>query len=132
MEVVGFPEQLQQIQLKGHMNRLDFWKQQGVVEELQRTLNEKLDIAPQSPVSAMSQQPSLPQRPIKRGLFGWKPSSAEPEMTTSGTMSDTQKESKNVKVTARLEEFCLRTVSAFGLYETLTRQGIIIKFSARC
>jgi len=132
VEVVGFPEQLQQIQLEGHMNRLDFWKQQGVVEELQRALNEKLDIAPQSPVSATNQQPSLPQRPIKRGFFSWKSSSAEPGMTASGTMSEPQKESKNVKVTARLEEICLRTVSTFGLYETLTRQGIIIKFSAGC
>ncbi|KAF2495640.1 hypothetical protein BU16DRAFT_510602 [Lophium mytilinum] len=127
VEIIGFPEELQRIQLEGHVNRLEFWKQRGVVEELERALNETLDTSSQSTVTTGDVQPPLPQRPAKKGFFGRTSSSATTE--TSGPLP---KEKNSLKLTARLEEICLRTVSAFGLYETITRQSIIIKFSAGC
>ncbi|KAF2807779.1 uncharacterized protein BDZ99DRAFT_65820 [Mytilinidion resinicola] len=133
VEIIGFPEQLQQIQLDGHMNRLDFWKQQGVVEELERALNENLDASSQSSITARNLQPPLPQRPTTKGFFGRKSSSATPETAGPGNKSGLLQREKNTsKLTARLEDICLRTVSSFGLYETTTRQSIIIKFSAGC
>ena len=37
-----------------------------------------------------------------------------------------------VVVKARLEEICLRTVSEFGLYDTMSKQCVIIRVDARC
>lgn len=37
-----------------------------------------------------------------------------------------------VMVKARLEEICLRTVSDFGLYDTISKQCVIIKVDAQC
>jgi hypothetical protein len=37
-----------------------------------------------------------------------------------------------VLVEARLEEICLRTVTDFGLYDTMSRQCVIVRIDARC
>jgi hypothetical protein len=34
-------------------------------------------------------------------------------------------------VACRLEEICLRTVSEFGLYDTMTKQCVIVKADAK-
>jgi len=130
VEIVGFSEQPHQIQLEGHMNRLDFWKQKGVLEELERALIETLDSSPQPSEQMEHPQPSLPPRPVKKGFFGLMSSPTAPETSISGRRSEPPKRENNIlKLSARLEEICLRTVSAFGLYETITRQGIIVRVS---
>lgn len=40
-------------------------------------------------------------------------------------------ETSMVMVKARLEEICLRTVSDFGLYDTISKQCVIIKVDAQ-
>lgn len=41
-------------------------------------------------------------------------------------------ESGLVLVKARLEEISLRTLSDFGLYDTMSKQCVIIRINARC
>ncbi|KAL0254905.1 hypothetical protein SLS55_009429 [Diplodia seriata] len=44
LELVGFPsdEMVQQVRLKGPLNRTQFWRQPGVLEDFRRTLQAKL------------------------------------------------------------------------------------------
>lgn len=121
-------EHVQQVQLDSHIDTLEFWRQTEVVAELRRVLQDRLAT---SPVHAHmfdvpNPEPAIaePVRQQKRGFFGRKSSSATPSSAATPitpTMDD------RMMVEVKLEEICLRTMSEFGLYETINRQAIVIR-----
>ncbi|OCK82995.1 hypothetical protein K432DRAFT_414953 [Lepidopterella palustris CBS 459.81] len=138
VEAVGFTSDgdLQQVQLEGPMNRISFWKQDGIVQDLERVLQDRLNAASKfrAPKPKTQVPEALPPKPSKKGFWGLKSNAAAPSVLISPTDPGLVSEELGgqMQVSAKLEEICLRTVSAFGLYDTITRQGIVIKIRARC
>jgi hypothetical protein len=138
VEVIGFAsdEEPTVVRLEGQMNRTEFWRVPAVVSELERVLRERLNadtqlrnaIRPEVSLSSLS-----PNQPSKRGFFSkWmgpdkKALSGNPEVGVR--QAD---EFGSVVVSCRLEEICLRTVSEFGLYGTMTKQCVIVRVDAKC
>lgn len=140
VEVIGFSseEEPQIIRLEGQMNRTEFWRPQVIVQELERVLKENLNASPHLKPPSPRQVPNIEvKKAAKRGFFGRmaeamnqeeKPSpSGNPEVGVRKVESAGQ-----VLCKARLEEICLRTVNEFGLYDTMSKQCIIIRVDARC
>lgn len=144
LELVGFAsdETVQQVRLKGPLNRTQFWRQAGVVDELQRTLQGKLATAPFAPVPPQA-QPQFPRpgseseasTPAQRRSVLRRKQESLPR--TSSTTSVEQVTDRGVEEPASgfrarvaLEEICFRTVSDFGLYETISRPAVLIRIVA--
>ncbi|KAF2268624.1 hypothetical protein CC78DRAFT_530058 [Lojkania enalia] len=140
VEVIGFSsdEEPQIVRLEGHMNRTEFWRPQIIVQELERVLKESLNASPNLKPPSPREPPQHETRKLpKKGFFGRmaeamnqeeKPSpSGNPEVGIR--QPDT---AGQVLCKARLEEICLRTVNEFGLYETMSKQCVIIRVDARC
>ncbi|KAH9861551.1 hypothetical protein J1614_011301 [Plenodomus biglobosus] len=142
VEVIGFSseEAPKIVRLEGQMNRTEFWRPQAVIEELERVLRETLNASsrlrsPASPVRGGGTGVDGGQAP-RRGFLTRLVDSMGPEQRSPGgnpEVGGKQVESVGlVLVKARLEEICLRTVTEFGLYDTLSRQCVIIRVDARC
>ncbi|KAF2240813.1 hypothetical protein BU26DRAFT_191179 [Trematosphaeria pertusa] len=143
VEVIGFSsdEEPKVVRLEGQMNRTEFWRPQAIILELERTLRECLNASPRlrSPTSPVfvgrAQREEVPQRQ-KRGFFGRVANAmAQDEGSPDGSLEVgvSQVESVGqVLVKCRLEEICLRTVNEFGLYDTMSKQCVIIRVDARC
>ncbi|ORY13321.1 hypothetical protein BCR34DRAFT_623927 [Clohesyomyces aquaticus] len=141
VEVIGFSsdEKPQIIRLQGQMNRIEFWRPQVIVQELERVLKDSLNASPAVKVPSPKFPPpqELPPKPRRRDFFGRmadaisqpeeKPPSGNPEVGVRQF-----EETGQVLVKARLEEICLRTVNEFGIYDTMSKQCIIIRIDARC
>ena len=139
VEVIGFSsdEEPKVVRLEGQINKTEFWKVRAVVEDLERRLRESLVTrsALMGQANPVSMEKGKGER--KKGLFGKlagamrqqeAPSPGEnPEV---GVSSKTEVAQVLVKV--RLEEICLRTVNEFGLYDTMTKQCVIVWVDARC
>lgn len=138
-------EDLQQLPLTTPMDTTQFWSQDMVVDELRRTLGEKLaneglgafeagksTIAVDA-VDEQVQEPKPTPAIKSRGFFSRKPSSSVAEARSSGDRRVVQQElvtgraKDTIDVDVRLDEICLRTQSAFGLYETLTKPALIVR-----
>lgn len=138
---MGFPsdEAVEQVRLKGPLNRTQFWRQAGVLEEFQRTLQGKLVTAPFAPLP----QQRAPQSPVssseldhsttvqRRGLLK-KRQDFSPRMASTSTIERATTEaaveqtSSGLLARVVLEDLCFRTVSEFGLYETISRPAVVI------
>jgi hypothetical protein len=137
VEVIGFSseDEPKVIRLEGQMNRTEFWRPQVVIEELERVLNESLNASPvlRSPTRGREE---MPARQPKKTLLSRVMPSMSPEMRSpSGNPEVSVKQADTmgmVVVKARLEEICLRTVSEFGLYDTMSKQCVIVRVDARC
>lgn len=118
VEVIGFSsgEAPKVVRLEGLLNRTEFWRPQAVIEELERVLRDLLN---------RSERLRGPGNPVSLAGRG-------------GERRDRQREGEGegvvglVLVKVRLEEICLRTVNEFGLYDTMSRQCVIIRVDARC
>ncbi|KAF2005877.1 hypothetical protein P154DRAFT_542397 [Amniculicola lignicola CBS 123094] len=148
IEVIGFSsdEVPQIVRLEGPMNRTEFWRPQVIVQELERLLRESLNASATCKVPSPTQavfppQKELPSRAVKRNFFGRLVGamSQEEEPSPGGhpevglRQPQTQVESVGqVLVKARLEEISLRTVNEFGLFDTMSKQCVIIRVDARC
>ncbi|EMD97138.1 hypothetical protein COCC4DRAFT_32606 [Bipolaris maydis ATCC 48331] len=159
IQVLGFasdtsPPHL--IHLSGPINSTEFWKLPTVLHELETVLTARLNphsTAPTDPPSyrdttlsptatggrsASVQAPS--PRFSRRNLLARVMPSLGPEQASPGNNPEVgvrQVDSaisgtSMVMVKARLEEICLRTVSDFGLYDTISKQCVIIKVDAQC
>jgi hypothetical protein len=141
VEVVGFSseEEPKVVRLEGQMNRTEFWRVQAVIEELERVLRESLN------ASAYLRSPTRPGRSefeevvkqsSRRSLLSRvMPSLGSDKKSASGNPEVGVRQMDNVGlvlVKARVEEICLRTVSEFGLYDTMNRQCVIVRVDARC
>lgn len=136
VEVIGFAsEEPNIVRLEGQMNRTEFWRVQAVIVELERVLRDSLNASPQlrSPRRERSEF-ELPHKQ-KRNFLAKFVGRGEEERSPSGNPEVGVKktdESGLVLVKARLEEISLRTLSEFGLYDTMSKQCVIIRIDARC
>ena len=137
VEILGFAseEEPNIIRLEGQMNRAEFWRVQAVTTELERVLRESLSASPQmrSPVKERSDFEKLPKQ--KRGFLAKLAGRGNEERSPGGPIEVGDRradESGLVLVKARLEEVSLRTLSDFGLYDTVSRQCVMVKIDARC
>lgn len=136
VEVIGFSsdEEPHIVRLEGQMNKTEFWRPQIIVHELERMLKESLNasphIRPPSPRETAFDQTSARQG--RRSLFSRVTEAMNQEDKSEVGLRSTSNSSRQVLVKARLEELCLRTVNDFGLYDTMSRQCIIIRVDARC
>ncbi|OCL04773.1 hypothetical protein AOQ84DRAFT_110374 [Glonium stellatum] len=139
IELPSFPsgEDVQRVQLEGPMNRLEFWKQQGIVRELERLLHQRLNVSSQHqpPDPQLKAPETRPLKHSKRGFFSRRSNNSSPQTTQPldrpGVVAEENEAQAQVHVHANLEELCLRTMSQFGLYETMTRQCIVVRVNAR-
>jgi hypothetical protein len=140
VEVVGFSseDEPKVVRLEGQMNRTEFWRPQVVIVELERLLSENLNTNPvlMSPRGKEAGREDTPQKHSMRGLLSRVMPSLGPEQRSpSGNPEVGVKQlnqGREVVVKARLEEICLRTVSEFGLYDTMSKQCVIVRVDARC
>lgn len=137
VEVLGFAsdEEPHVVRLEGQMNRTEFWRVQAVIVELERVLRDSLNASPQlrSPIRERSEFET--QHRPKRNFLAKFVGRGEEERSASGNPEVGIKrvdESGLVLVKARLEELSLRTMSDFGLYDTMSKQCVIIRVDARC
>ncbi|KAI8938801.1 hypothetical protein NX059_004664 [Plenodomus lindquistii] len=140
VEVIGFSseEAPKVVRLEGHMNTTQFWRPQDVIEELERMLREALNQSSRlrSPMSPVRVGRDANQTaPPRRGLLTRLVDSMGPEQRSPAGNPEVGVKTERVGlvlVKARLEEICLRTVTEFGLYDTMSRQCVIIRVDARC
>lgn len=150
VEVIGFSSQDEPkvVRLEGMMNRTEFWRPQAVIVELERVLRESLNASTRlrSPTSGASatrlgisssefDTPTKQQLPRRNFLSRLVPSLGQEERSPSGNPEVETKGMEGgglVLVKVRLEEICLRTVNEFGLYDTMSKQCVIIRVDARC
>ncbi|QDS77981.1 hypothetical protein FKW77_002048 [Venturia effusa] len=138
--IVSDEDDMNEIRLQGDMNTFVFWRQKDVVQDLQRALQKKLSSSPVfSQDSKMETEPeplfiastSPPAQPERRGIFERRSSAKQP-MKAAAPVVAKSVESNRLDVKVDLEEVCLRTVSSFGLFETVTRPAIVIRVNANC
>ncbi|KAF2147429.1 uncharacterized protein K452DRAFT_354823 [Aplosporella prunicola CBS 121167] len=134
LEMIGFPsdEVVQQLQLGGPLNRGEFWQQTGVIGDLERALRDRLATTPFTGTIDKPQTPTIqPESPRatsqRRGFFGRK--SVKPETLVSHSTAVPTGTPSQLKALVSLEEVCFRTVSDFGLFETVSRPAIVIRVS---
>ena len=140
VEVIGFSSQEEPkvVRLEGQMNRTEFWRPQVVIEELERVLKQSLNASPvlRSPTGGQGNEIGTQTRSLRRTLLSRVMPSLGPEQRSpNGNPEVGVRQGGNtgqVLVKARLEELCLRTVTEFGLFDTISRQCVIIRVDARC
>jgi hypothetical protein len=136
VEVIGFSsdEEPQIVRLEGQMDRTEFWRVQSVVEELERRLKDALNASPN--IRAPSPREAQPPAPKpSRNFFGRiadRMNQEERDPNGNPEVGVKQPEVGQVLVKVRLEEIVLRTVNDFGLYDTMSKQCVIIRVDARC
>ena len=137
VEVIGFAseEEPSIVRLEGQMNRTEFWRVQAVIVELERVLRDSLNASPQ--IRSPTREGNEFEAPLKqkRNFFAKFAGRGEEERSPSGNPEVGVRkieESGLVLVKARLEEISLRTLSEFGLYDTMSKQCVIIRIDARC
>ncbi|TID22382.1 hypothetical protein E2P81_ATG11485 [Venturia nashicola] len=138
--IISDEEDINQVRLEGQINTYEFWKQKDVVNDLERVLQEKLASSPIfSKDSKVGTDPgplviapiSPSPQPERRGFFGRRSSAKQPmKVAAPGVVKAVKSNRLEVKVD--LEEVCLRTVSPFGLLETVTRPAIVVRVNAHC
>jgi hypothetical protein len=138
VEVIGFSssEEPKVVRLEGQMNRTEFWRVQAVIEELESALRERLNESAELRRSVGGSQDGAKQR-SRRGLLGRIMPSLGPEQKSPGGnpevgVRQAERDLGMVLVKARVEEICLRTVTEFGLYDTMSKQCVIVRVDARC
>ncbi|KAF2727257.1 hypothetical protein EJ04DRAFT_517383 [Polyplosphaeria fusca] len=136
VDVVGFSSDHvpQIITLEGQINRTEFWRDQAIVIELERVLRESLNaslhLQPSKPQQSTARQSY--QKPPKSKIFGRRANAVGQELPFGGQTAVEPENVAQVLVRARLEEVCLRTVNEFGLYDTMSKQCVVVSVDARC
>lgn len=135
--IVSDEEDINEVRLTGDMNTFEFWKQKDVVKDLERVLQEKLSSSPifskdskvgMEPGSVATVPTSPPPQSERRGFFGRRSSAKQPVQVAAPIVKPVKSSRLDVKVD--LEEVCLRTVSPFGLFETVTRPAIVVRVNS--
>lgn len=136
--IVSDEEDINEVRLEGHINTFEFWKQKDVVKDLERVLQERLSSSPIfgqdskrgiEPEILVTAPTSPPPQPERRGFFGRRSSAKQP-MKVAAPLVGKPVKSSRLEVKVDLEEVCLRTVSSFGLFETVTRPAIVVRINA--
>jgi hypothetical protein len=138
--IVSEEEDINEVRLQGDINTFEFWRQKDVVQDLERVLQEKLSSSPifsRDSKASMEPEPLVNIAPIspppeRRGFFGRRSSSKQAVQQAAAPVIVKPAKSNRVDVKVDLEEVCLRTVSSFGLFETVTRPAIVVRVNANC
>jgi len=143
MELLGLvhhEEDIEEVRLQGEMNHFEFWKQKDVVQDLQRVLQERLTASPifsfdakdggNEGLNNVVPVPAIQEK--GRGFFGRRSSKQAVQPSSSPTPVLSQPPRSRLEAKVDLEEVCLRTVSSFGLYETITKPAIVVRVNIRC
>ena len=145
VEILGFASDEQVphiIRLTDPLDTPEFWRPRQITEELERWLNDALNTqrGNANPTRSTTRAANeLPRGQGKRKFFqrlsGKGPevpsASGNPEVGIREGRGDAAGGGKMV-VRVRLEEVCFRTVTAFGLYDTLSERCVIVRVDARC
>ena len=149
VEVIGFSSEdvVKIVRLEGGINKSEFWRPQAVIVDLETVLKESLNASStiRSPnrerFGASEVVAPPPPKPQKRNLLGRVVDVINQEGGGGpgrGVVAGPREEDGMGKgmgmvlVKARLEEISLRMVNDFGLYDTLSKQCVIIRVDARC
>jgi hypothetical protein len=143
VEVIGFSSENEPkvVRLEGQMNRTEFWRPQVVIDMLERELMDQLNACPllrsELRMGGVGRAEEVPERRMsRRTLLSRVMPSLGPEQRSPSGNPEVGVRQQNtvgrVMVKARLEELCLRTLSEFGLYDTMSKQCVIIRVDARC
>jgi hypothetical protein len=142
VEVIGFSSEAEPkiIRLDGQMNRTEFWRVQVVIDELESVLRDRLNESevlrsPKSP-TRLAGETEGQRQPRRSFLNRILPSTGTEQRSPSGnaevSVGRVEGNAGTVLVKSRLEELFLRRVSGFGLYDTISKQCVIIRVDARC
>lgn len=149
VEVIGFSSEdvVKIVRLEGSINKTEFWRPQAVIVDLETVLREAMNASqtlrsPNRERFGASEVVTPPTpKPQRRNLLGRvvdvinQEGGGGPDRSIVVTVNKGDAmggEMGMVLVKARLEEISLRTVNDFGLYDTLSRQCVIIRVDARC
>jgi hypothetical protein len=149
VEVIGFSSEdvVKIVRLEGGINKSEFWRPQAVIVDLETVLKESLNASStlRSPnrerFGASEVVTPPPPKPQKRNLLGRvmdvinQEGGGGPYRSMVAGASEDDGMGKGVGmvlVKVRLEEILLRMVNDFGLYDTLSKQCVIIRVDARC
>ncbi|KAI9794157.1 MAG: hypothetical protein M1835_006747 [Candelina submexicana] len=147
--IIGFPENedIRLIRLSGEDNKLEFWRQDAVVTELEAKLKEALfskghrlasdeDALPTSIPSPVVEPSNSARNSSKvswfrRRMYSKGVSAQDPTSNSKAGWrapeEASQLKSGEIRVKVTLEDICLRVVSAMGLYDTRTGKAIIVR-----
>jgi len=124
-------EEIHEFKLEGDKNRFEFWKQEEVVLELHCVLEARLSTLPVLQ-DALRSSKNEPVFLSKKSMFGKFVSAVRAEdLGGSQTVRHATLEERAVHVKVTLEDVCMRAVSDFGLYETLSRPAVVIRCHAK-
>lgn len=151
VQVIGFASDTEPnvVRLTGQMNRTEFWKSQAVIQELEAMLGESLDPTTTSTDSSTGDAQegeadsvgrnthgeSSPRQSRRKLLARVMPSLGPEQRSPSNNPEVGVRQVRTagtVAIKARLEEICLRTLSDFGLYDTMSKQCVIVQVDAQC
>ena len=99
------------VRLHGQENRLEFWRQLAVIQELEQQLRTHLQKSGYQVIESSLHGPSS-------GYTDW--STVQKEALGDG----------EVKIRVDLTEICLRKENDMGLYETKTGMALVVKVDA--
>jgi hypothetical protein len=139
VDIVGFSsdEAPEVVKLEGPMDGSEFWRSEVVVRELERRLGEEVNAGRYvQAASTESMIEEIPQKQVKSGFFARMAGKGPRVAGAKGNLEVYAKRVDDVAgraaVKVRLEEICLRTVNEFGLYDTLSRQCVVVRVDAGC
>lgn len=143
VEVIGFSSESEAriIRLEGQMNFTEFWRVPAVIDELERLLRDRLNQVEalgglDGPARPRAQESERPRQQKRSFLNRILPSTGPEQRSPSGNpevgVRSGEGNAGMVLVRARLEELCLRTMNDFGLYDTMSKQCVIIHVDATC
>ena len=118
---MGFAEEDRPVlvQLEGDFDDSPFWTQQEAVDLLQRQMY--AEVAGNAPNSAMEE--SLPQRTVPQPKSSWF--GGRKQTKPAATKVNVPPKSP-VRVEVELETVNFRTVTEYGLYETIRGRGVLL------
>ncbi|CAA9956851.1 hypothetical protein PTMSG1_00459 [Pyrenophora teres f. maculata] len=142
VQVIGFTSEDEPhvVRLEGHMNRTEFWRPPVVIEELEEVLSQTLNassvLAGVVQVEGKAEDIIPTRQSSRRTLLSRVMPSLGPDLRSPSGNPEVgvrrQNSAGTIVVKAQLEEICLRTVSEFGLYDTMSKQCVIVRVDARC
>ncbi|KXT01295.1 hypothetical protein AC578_2709 [Pseudocercospora eumusae] len=120
-ELVGFAEDDRPVlvQLEGDFDDSSFWTQQEALNLLQRQMY--AEVAGDAPSPAMEK--SLPQRTVPQSKSSWF---GGRKQTKPAATKATVAPKCPVRVEVELETVNFRTVTEYGLYETIRGRGVLL------
>lgn len=125
-------ENLTIVQLEGDQNSREFWNQLSVIQELKQQLRNVLCASTVfEGVEFREPKPREPAEPAESSK-GWRAWGKKSAVVSQVALAHPAKNSKGVQLSVEREDIVRRTENDFGLYETVTRPGIVVRVAVEC